>query len=146
MPTPEQHLTAQENHLKREFPKIVGKKIVSVRPLTIRERTDYGWSPDCVELAYAIMLDDGTALVPVTDDAATSPAIIFREVTEWVSVEESKEVVKRSPPKKKRRAIGSVVPKDSGQVPLALPVGDVADTRTSEPTKGQMTIGDFITP
>jgi hypothetical protein len=69
------------SYIKSEYGSLVGRKIKTVRPLTSTEAKDFGWDDGYGEVAFVIVLDDGTALVPSQDAEGNGPGHIFVEST-----------------------------------------------------------------
>ena len=69
------------DYIKKEYGSLVGRTIKTVRPLSLSEIEDFGWDDGYGEVAFVIVLDDGTALVPSQDAEGNGPGQIFIEST-----------------------------------------------------------------
>lgn len=69
------------DYVKREYGSLVGRKIKTVRPLTKRECEDFGWDTGYGAVPMAIILDNGTALIPSSDPEGNDAGHIFVEST-----------------------------------------------------------------
>lgn len=57
---------------------VVGKKIVKVRPMTLKEKKSEGWDEDRrSERGVVIELEGGTKLYPSRDDEGNGPGVMF---------------------------------------------------------------------
>jgi hypothetical protein len=71
----------RDAYIKREYGSLVGRKIKTVRPLTNSECEDFGWDGSFSGVPMAIILDDGTALIPSSDPEGNDAGHIFVEST-----------------------------------------------------------------
>lgn len=67
--------------IRREYGTLVGRKIVTVRPMLADELEMYGWSHHA-DSAMVIIFDDGTAVVPSADPEGNGPGCLFIEQTD----------------------------------------------------------------
>lgn len=59
----------------QEAKKLIGRQIVDVRYMSPERADDFGWYWQPVVL----ILDDGTALVPSSDDEGNGPGVLFHQ-------------------------------------------------------------------
>ena len=71
----------RDAYIKREYGSLVGRKIKTVRPLTNGECEDFGWDGSFSGVPMVIILDDGTALIPSSDEEGNDAGHIFVEST-----------------------------------------------------------------
>lgn len=56
---------------------MIGKKISSVRELTEDEYEQMGWSKNTWSIAVAMVFDDGTFMIPVSDPEMNNPGWVI---------------------------------------------------------------------
>ena len=79
-------MNTADSYVKSKYGSLVGRKIKTVRPLTSGECEDFGWDAGYGAVPMAIILDDGTALIPSSDPEGNDAGHIFVESTVTVSV------------------------------------------------------------
>lgn len=67
-----------KKYIEKEYGSIVGAKIIGVRPLTASELADMWWD-DSYDVAFAILLDNGQALIPSRDPEGNGAGHVFVE-------------------------------------------------------------------
>ena len=70
----------KKEYIKREYSCLVGHTIEQVRPLTDEECESFAWNFGS-KIAFAIILDDGSVLVPSQDPEGNGPGHIFIQMT-----------------------------------------------------------------
>jgi len=66
----------KETYYSKEAQRLVGKKVVAVRPLSKEELEESYWDEYQGEKAIAIVFDDGTVVIPLQDDEGTGPGVL----------------------------------------------------------------------
>jgi hypothetical protein len=66
----------KETYYSKEAQRLVGKKVVAVRPLSKQELKDAYWEEYQSDKAIAIIFDDGTVIIPLQDDEGNGPGVL----------------------------------------------------------------------
>jgi hypothetical protein len=66
------------DYIQNSYGTLVGRTIVKVRPLSNEECEEFMWSTTHGNVAFAFILDDGTALVPSADPEGNSAGYVFK--------------------------------------------------------------------
>lgn len=59
------------------FGSLIGKTVVRVRPFVPSEFTMMAWSPNTNKVAVVVEFDDGTLLIPVSDEEYNSAGWLY---------------------------------------------------------------------
>ena len=67
----------QKEYIQLTYGDLVGKKIVSVRPLVQQELEELYWEETWGNVPFCIILDDGQVLIPSQDPELNGPGYIL---------------------------------------------------------------------
>jgi hypothetical protein len=70
-------MSTENDYIIGEYGKMVGKTIVGVRPLTQDEKADLMWDDYHSEVAFVVVLSDGTFFIPMRDDEGNGPGALL---------------------------------------------------------------------
>lgn len=66
-----------KNIIKAEYGSLIGKTVVRVRSFVPSEYTMMMWAPEQERMAFVIEFDDGTLLIPVSDEECNSAGWLY---------------------------------------------------------------------
>lgn len=69
--------TFYEEYIEKEYQELVGKTITGVRPLTKDEMDELMWDDYSSEVAFVVLLSDGTFFIPMRDDEGNGPGTLL---------------------------------------------------------------------
>jgi hypothetical protein len=70
-------MSQDQKYIQDEYGKMVGKTIVGVRPLSDDEKADLMWDDHHSEVAFVVVLSDGTFFIPMSDDEGNGPGALL---------------------------------------------------------------------
>jgi len=72
-------MASNATYIKEAYGILVGRTIKAVRPLTGVERESFGWEGSGGSVPFALILDNGIALIPSRDDEGNGAGTLFME-------------------------------------------------------------------